>query len=117
VRVPRHTMPSLWMVATPENLEPRVVTFHCPSCTDPDNSRLIHINLPTEPTSARLVKTRHKAAPPVRFLMRVTRAQVEQILADFGRHDNGDILRAIFHHKGDTGDDSSTGAGGRAKLA
>jgi hypothetical protein len=34
--------------------------------------------------------------------MHVTRDQIEQILADFGKKDNSSTLRAIFYHKDDS---------------
>ncbi len=73
---------------------PQVVSFHCPSCPDPDNSRLVGIWLPAEdPTQALLAGRK----PPrrERFFLHVTRAQISQILESFGRHDNWTMLLDI----------------------
>jgi hypothetical protein len=102
VRIPKQSEASLWMLRAPGNPEPRVVSFHCPTCRDPDSSRLVHINVPTEPRYPRRKNARRRAKQPVRLLMHVTRDQIEQILADFGKKDNSSTLRAIFYHKDDS---------------
>src|SRR5580658_10878566 len=85
VRISRYETASLWMLADPAVTEPRVVSFHCPTCPDPDNSRLLHINIPTEPKFPHRGNARRTVKPPHRTLLHVTRAQIEQILADFGK--------------------------------
>jgi hypothetical protein len=115
VRIPENSDASIWMLGTHEAPEPRVVSFHCGSCPDPDNSRLVHINVSTEPWRTRSERARRKARPPVRLLMHVTRGQIEQILSDFGKKDNSDPLRAIFYHKGDLADEAGTKVDGPAK--
>jgi hypothetical protein len=104
VRIPKFETASLWILAAPGAPEPRVVSFHCPTCRDPDNSRLIHINVPTEPWHPRGENARRRPKPPHRMLLHVTRAQIEQILDDFGKKDNATGLRAVFHYKGDLSD-------------
>lgn len=102
VRIARYETSSLWMLPDPAVTEPRVVSFRCPTCPDPDNSRLLHINIPTEPRYPHRGNARRKVKPPHRTLLHVTRAQIEQILADFGKEENASTFRAIFHHKDDS---------------
>lgn len=102
VRIPKYETASLWMLGAPGTSEPRVVLYHCPTCPDPDNSRLIHINVTTEPLYPRRENAHRKAKPPIRLLLHVTRAQIEQILEDFGKKDNASALKAVFYHKDDS---------------
>jgi|SRR5580658_147117 hypothetical protein len=104
VRVSKYETASLWMLGAPDDPSLKVVSLHCATCPDPDNSRLVHINVPTEPWHTRRENPRRKGKPPLRMLLHVTRAQIEQILEDFGKKNNGATLRAIFYHKDDSGE-------------
>ena len=84
--------------------------MHCPTCRDPENSRLLHVVLKTDGGELEQgVPASRRANPNVRVLLHVTRPQIEEILASFGRHDTGDTLRDILAHRGDPDEDPNWG--------
>ncbi len=104
VRIPKYQTASVWMLEGPDASKPRVVSYHCPTCENADNSRLIQINVPTEPWRPLRERIACKTKPAFRMLLHVTRAQIEQILQDFGKQNNAATLEAVFYSKDDSSD-------------
>lgn len=77
---------------------PQVISFHCPNCPTPEDSRLVEFELEVvDPVDQALDDVAFVRRNPtrVRLFVRVTRDQTEQILASFGRRDNADMLMDI----------------------
>lgn len=102
VTIERYQTGKLWRIPNSVDSQLRVVSFHCSTCPDSDNSRLLYVELRgsalpsgTGPTESRRKK--------VRMLLEVTRSEIEEVLASFGRHDNASTLRCIAALPGEPG--------------
>lgn len=98
VRIPQGATAEVWMITSSATRQPRVVSFHCPTCPDSDNSRLVDIRIRPEPRLGRPVTGGSLREKPARLLLHVTRQQIEQILSDFGNHGNASTLMDIARH-------------------
>ena len=98
------------MIPKRDDPTPHVVSIHCPTCRDPDNSRLLHIVLKTDGRELEQgASAKLRANPNVRVLLHVTRQQIDEIRDSFGKRDTGDTLKDILVHKGDPDEDPSWG--------
>ena len=110
VRIPRYQTAKLWIIPKRSDPTPHVVSVHCPTCRDPDNSRLLHVVLKTDGSELEPGASASRGKNPnVRILLHVTREQIEEIRESFGKHDIGDTLRDILDHKGDPDEDPDWG--------
>lgn len=101
VPISRYQTAKLWIVPKREDPNPRVVSFHCSACRDSANSRLRIVELETEESELEAGFEPQRKTPAARVLLRVTRKQIDEIQASFGRQDNGETLRDILVYKGD----------------
>lgn len=96
VLILRFQTAKLWAISSPQGATPRVVSFHCPTCRDPERSRLLEIVLKEAPTDTGTFGYTKLREGAVRVLLHVTPPQVEEVLASFGREDNWQTLRSIW---------------------
>jgi hypothetical protein len=91
----------LWTIPRSDNPEPQPVSFHCSTCEDPDNSRLLFVVIRVASVVADRPTTQRSTRGSVRMVLHVTRAQIEEIRASFGRQDNASSLVDVLLHKGE----------------
>jgi hypothetical protein len=84
VRILRHQTAELWMVPDSKSGGPQPMVFACPSCSETEETRLLSVELRTDPRrfpdrSRRPRSLKNRS----RILLRITRQQLEYIRADF----------------------------------
>jgi hypothetical protein len=97
--IPIRQTAKLWVIPSRKHATPRVVSLHCPTCPNPDDSRLVHIEIVGERQTRSRIGQRGGKGAKLRLLLHVTRPQIQEILRSFGDHDNASTLLDILVHK------------------
>lgn len=92
VQIERYQTASLWTIPIPADKAIRVVSFHCAACNDSENSRLLQIVLTTTAVNNGISGAERSSQGQVRVLLRVTRSQVEDVLASRSQVEGAHVM-------------------------
>ena len=101
IRISRFQTARVWSIERSGFVGPQVVSFHCPTCPEPEDSRLVDVQVEARRPARHGHSDEEAGLVKERLLLRVTREQVEQIRDSFGRRDNGALLADICRAPGD----------------